>query len=292
MNTTVQAKGPMPGLRIRNSSEWSSVQMHLQAGGTLTPLLPLGDDAAIVWVPKNGCSTIKSVWLQLQGCRDEPLLCDPHMPALPHTYWLTPQELKFVGQHRAVMAIWRDPVERFVSACRSHLRELTRLAIDQKLETTTDDEATYRKAVDYHRDLLLKHGVASFADDSDPVYVMNAVALQLPQWIACHIDWSHHTIPQVAYLGGDPGCYHSLHGMESINELIQQWQTASGVEINGNAQNVSQDLQHDNPWRGLKPEHLTPEALEALNRFYAADWAFLALAQAGMSSAESDLQAA
>ena len=131
----------------------------------------------------------------------------------------------------------------------------------------------------------------TFADDSDPVYVMNAVALQLPLWIPCHIDWSHHTIPQVAYLGGDPGCYHSLHGMESINALVQRWKTASGVEINGNAQNVSKDL-HDNPWRRVKREHLTPEALEVLNRFYAADWAFLALAQAGMSSAESDLQAA
>lgn len=292
MNLSVQANGAMPGLRIRNSSEWASVQMHLQAGGTLTPLLPLGDDAAIVWVPKNGCSTIKSVWLQLQGCGDEQLLCDPHMPALPHTYWLTPQELKVVAQHRAVMAIWRDPVERFVSACRSHLQELTRSAIDQKLETSTDDAATYCKILDYHRDLFLKHGVASFADDSDPVYVMNAVALQLPEWIACHIDWSHHTIPQVAYLGGDPSCYHSLHGIESIDALVQKWQTVCGIEIDASAQHVSKDLEHDNPWRRLKREHLTPEAHEALNRFYAADWAFLALAQTDTSSAESDLHAA
>ena len=233
MSETEQANGLMPGKRLRNHADWASAQQHLQGGGTLTPLLPLGNDAAIVWVPKNGCSTIKRVWLQLQGCREQHLLSDPHSSTLHHTYWLTPEELKIVAQHRAVMAIWRDPVERFVNSCRSHLQELTRSAIDQKLETSTDDEATYRKAVDYHRDLLLKHGVASFADDSDPVYVMNAVALQLPQWIACHIDWSHHTIPQEAYLGGDPGCYHSLHGMESINELIQQWKTVSEVEING-----------------------------------------------------------
>ena len=94
------------------------------------------------------------------------------------------------------------------------------------------------------------------------------------------------------FLGGDPGCYHSLHGIESINELVQKWQTVCGIEIDASAQHVSKDLEHDNPWRRLKPEHLTPEALEALNRFYAADWAFLALAQAGMSSAESDLKAA
>ena len=33
--------------------------------------------------------------------------------------------------------------------------------------------------------------------ESDPVEVMNAVAQELPQWIQCVIDWSHHTLPQV-----------------------------------------------------------------------------------------------
>ena len=292
MNLSVQANGAMPGLRIRNSSEWASVQMHLQAGGTLTPLLPLGDDAAIVWVPKNGCSTIKRVWLQLQGCREQHLLSDPHSSTLHHTYWLTPGELRIVAQHRALIAIWRDPIERFVSACRSHLIELTRSKIKLKLRTNTEDEATYQETLDYHRNLFLQHGIASFADDSDPVYVMNAVALQLRQWIPCHIDWSHHTIPQVAYLGGDPGCYHSLHGMENINELMQHWQTVSGMEIDVSSQHVSRDLEDENPWRRLKREDLTPEALQSLQQFYTADWAFLELAQTVLGPERSDRQAA
>lgn len=277
---------------MRNCADWASTQQHLQGGGTLTPLLPLGNDAAIVWVPKNGCSTLKRVWLQLQGCRDERFLSDPHGSALHHTYWLAPEELKIVAEHRALIAIWRDPIERFVSACRSHLIELTRSKIELKLRRATEDEATYQGALEYHRNLFLKHGIASFADDSDPVYVMNAVALQLPLWIPCHIDWSHHTIPQVAYLGGDPGCYHSLHGMENINELIQQWQTVSGMEIDMSSQHVSRDLEEENHWRRLKREHLTPEALRALHQFYAADWAFLELAQTVLGTERSHQRAA
>ena len=277
---------------MRNSADWASTQQHLQGGGTLSPLLPLGNDAAIVWVPKNGCSTLKRVWLQLQGCRDERFLSDPHGSALHHTYWLAPEELKIVAEHRALIAIWRDPIERFVSACRSHLIELTRSKIELKLRRATEDEATYQGALEYHRNLFLKQGIASFADDSDPVYVMNAVALQLPLWIPCHIDWSHHTIPQVAYLGGDPGCYHSLHGMENINELIQQWQTVSGMEIDMSSQHVSRDLEEENHWRRLKREHLTPEALRALHQFYAADWAFLELAQTVLGTERSHQRAA
>ncbi|WP_114994118.1 sulfotransferase family 2 domain-containing protein [Synechococcus sp. UW179A] len=292
MNQTDPASGQMPGLRIRSTSDWVCVQTHLQAGGTLTPLLPLGNDAAIVWVPKNGCSTIKRVWLQLQGYREQQLVSDPHSSALHHTYWLTPEELKIVAQHRGLIAIWRDPVDRFVSACRSHLVELTRFKIEQKLRTNTENEASYQEALEYHRDLFVRHGVASFADDSDPVYVMNAVALQLRQWIPCHIDWSHHTIPQVAYLGGDPSCYYSLQGMENINELMQHWQTVSGMEIDTTSQHISRDLKDENPWRRLKREHLTHEALRALHQFYAADWAFLELAQTVLSTERSDQRAA
>ena len=292
MSETLQSNGLMPGKRLRNHADWISAQQHLQDGGTLTPLLPLGNDAAIVWVPKNGCSTIKRVWLQLQGCRDEQLLSDPHGSALHHAYWLRPEELKYVAQHRAVMAIWRDPIDRFVSACRSHLIELTRAKIDQKLRTNTEDEASYQQALEYHRNLFLQHRIASFADDSDPVYVMNAVALQLRQWIPCHLDWSHHTIPQVAYLGGDPGCYHSLHGMENINQLMRHWQTVSGMEIDASPQHVSRDLEDENPWRRLQREHLTPQAIRALHEFYAADWAFLELAQTVLNTERSDQQAA
>ena len=292
MNQTVQAHGLMPGLRVTNHSQWCSLQQHLQTGGTLTPLLPLGNDAAIVWVPKNGCSTIKRVWLQLQGCREQQFLSDPHSSALHHTYWLTPEELKIVAQHRALIAIWRDPIDRFVSACRSHLVELTRSKIEQKLHTNTEDGDSYQEALEYVQSLLLQHGITSFDDDSDPVHVMNAVALQLHHWIPCHIDWSHHTIPQVAYLGGDPSCYYSLQGMENINELMQHWQTVSGMEIDASSQHVSRDLEDKNPWRRLKREHLTPEALRALHQFYAADWAFLELAQTVLGTEKSDQQAA
>ena len=292
MNQAVQAHRLMPGRRVNKPGDWVSTQQHLQGGGTLTPLLPLGNDAAIVWVPKNGCSTIKRVWLQLQGCREQQFLSDPHGSTLHHTYWLTPEELKIVAQHRALIAIWRDPIDRFVSACRSHLVELTRSKIEQKLLTNTEDGDSYQIALEYQRNLLLQHEIASFADDSDPVDVMNNVALQLRQWILCHIDWSHHTIPQVAYLGGDPSCYHSLHGMENINELMQHWQTVSGMEIDASSQHVSRDLEHENPWRRLRREHLTPEALRALHQFYAADWAFLELAQTVLGTERSDQQAA
>ena len=33
------------------------------------------------------------------------------------------------------------------------------------------------------------------------------------------------------------------------------------------------------PWRGLQRDQLSPAALGALQQFYAADWAFLELAQ-------------
>ena len=154
------------------------------------------------------------------------------------------------------------------------------------------DEASCREVLEYQQNLFLQHGIASFADDSDPVHVMNAVVLQLQHWIPCHIDWSHHTIPQVAYLGGDPGCYHSLHGMENINELMQHWQTVSGMEIDTSSQHMSRDLEHENTWRRLKREHLTPDALRALHQFYAADWAFLELAQTVLRTERFDQRAA
>jgi hypothetical protein len=42
---------------------------------------------------------------------------------------------------------------------------------------------------------------------------------------------------------------------------------------------VSQDLKQADPWRRLQRDQLSPDAIAALHRFYAADWAFLELAQ-------------
>ena len=67
MTLHLQANDPLPGLRVHNAAQWGAIQQQLQSGATLTPLLPLGEDAGVVWMPKNGCSTIKRAWLQLQG---------------------------------------------------------------------------------------------------------------------------------------------------------------------------------------------------------------------------------
>ena len=279
MSLHLQASDPLPGLRVHNAAQWGAIQQHLQSGATLTPLLPLGDDAGFVWMPKNGCSTIKRAWLQLQGWPLDQLPDEPHHAVLPHTHWLNRDELHAVAQHRRLMAIWRDPIDRFVSACRSHLRELTSPAIEAKLRNHSNgDQALYQQAVEFHRELFSKLGVESFAPDSDPVEVMNAVALKHPQWIHCHIDWSHHTLPQVAYLGGDPGVYHALLGMEQISRLLKHWGQASGRRLDATPQHVSAALADNDPWRRLKREQLSPAALDALQRFYAADWAFLELA--------------
>ena len=231
-------------------------------------------------MPKNGCSTIKRAWLQLQGWPLDQLPDEPHHAVLPHTHWLNRDELHAVAQHRRLMAIWRDPIDRFVSACRSHLRELTSPAIEAKLRRFSNgDGELFQQVVDQHDALFASHGVASFSAESDPVELMNAVAQQLPQWIQCHIDWSHHTLPQVAYLGGDPSLYFSLLGMEQMTPLLQRWQQASGVALDATPQHVSSALANDDRWRGLNRDQLSPAALDALQQFYAADWAFLELAQ-------------
>ena len=277
----LQAHDPLPGRRVRDPGrDWPQIQLQMRAGGQLSPLLPLGGDAGLVWAPKNGCSTLKRVWLQLQGADCHRPGFDPHSAALPFTHWLNSEELCGVSEHRSLVAIWRDPIDRFVSACRSHLRELTSSAIDAKLRHHSNgDEALYQQVVGYHDELFASHGVASFPAACDPVEVMNAVALQLSQWIQCHIDWSHHTLPQVAYLGGDPSVYFSLLGMEQITPLLQRWQQVSGVLLDATPQHVSSELANDDPWRGLQRDQLSPAALDALQQFYAADWAFLELAQ-------------
>ena len=88
MTFPLQASDPLPGVRVQELAHWSAIQVHLQGGASLTPLLPLGDDAGIVWVPKNGCSTIKRAWLQSQRFSEPLLLDEPHRAVLPHTHWL------------------------------------------------------------------------------------------------------------------------------------------------------------------------------------------------------------
>lgn len=280
MSLQLQATDPLPGLRVQDSAQWAAIQQQLQSGASLTPLLPFGDDAGIVWIPKNGCSTIKRAWLQLQGCPPDQLPDQLHHAVLPHTHWLNRDELHAVAPHRSLMAIWRDPIDRFVSACRSHLCELTSSAIEAKLRRFSNgDEELFQQAVSHHDELFASHGVAPFSPESDPVALMNVVALQLPQWIQCHLDWGYHTLPQVAYLGGDPSVYHALLGMEQITPLLQLWQQVSGVALDASPWNASAELAKDDSWHCLHRDQLSPAALGALQQFYAADGAFLELAQ-------------
>ena len=64
MSLQLQASDPLPGLRVQDSAQWAAIQQQLQSGVSFTPLLPLGDDGGVVWIPKNGCSTIKRAWQQ------------------------------------------------------------------------------------------------------------------------------------------------------------------------------------------------------------------------------------
>ena len=105
--------------------------------------------------------------------------------------------------------------------------ELTTGAIHAKLRSSSPDQSSFENGLCFHDELFAGHGIHSFADDADPVDVMNQAALQLPAWIACHIDWSHHTIPR-SLLGGDPSCYRTILGMEQIDALVAHWSKASG----------------------------------------------------------------
>ena len=276
----LRAEDPIPGVRVQNGDDWAQIQLRLRQGETLTPLLPLGADAGLVWIPKNGCSTLKRAWLQLQGTPSAEIHSQIHQAVLPSTHWLRPHELSAIAQHRNLVAIWRDPIDRYVSACRSHLIELTSSRIHSKLQANTQgNPQAYEEALAFHQQLFAEQGVPSFDDNADPVEVMNAVALQLPAWIQCHIDWSHHTIPQVSYLGGDPMPYTTLLGMEQIDWLLQQWSQSAGIQLDTTPQHVSQSLANSDPWRRLQQDQLSTDAVAALHRFYAADWAFLELAQ-------------
>lgn len=283
----LQASDPLPGLRVRSYADWAAVQQAMQGGATLTPLLPLGDDAAYVWVTKNGSSSLKWAWLQARfGAANAPATnLERHRAVQPHNHWLTPAELKAVADHRAIVAIWRDPIDRFVSACRSHLVELTTGRIEARLQAyAAESGAVLEDCLAFHHALFAHHGVSSFGDHSAPAAVMNLVALQLPGWIQCHLNWSHHVLPQVSFLGGDPSPYKTILGMEHISDLIAHWQASAGVPLDPSALHVSEPLAAGNPWRSLRREQLGAEALAALERFYAADTAFLLLAQQQLGS--------
>jgi len=138
----LRAEDPIPGVRVQSGEEWAQIQLRLRQGETLTPLLPLGADAGLVWIPKNGCSTLKRAWLQLQGTPAPDIHSSIHQAVLPSTHWLRPHELSAIAEHRALVAIWRDPIDRYVSACRSHLLELTSGRIHSKLQANTQRQPT------------------------------------------------------------------------------------------------------------------------------------------------------
>lgn len=266
----------LPGFQIQSQPEWAQMQIDLRNGLTRIPVLPLGHDAAYVWIPKNGCTTLKRAWLSSQGHAID----NVHQNALVHTTWMNTAEFEAVAQERTVVAIWRDPIDRFVSACRSHLKVLTTGAIRSKLWlATTGEKIRFQEALESQDRLFKRHRLCSFDDDLDPSIVMNRVALQLPAWIACHLDWSHHTIPQVSYLGGDPSCYSTILGMEQIQDLVQHWRSASGRDLDLSPQHVSAERAVVDRWRRLKREDLDMESLKALKDFYSVDYAFLDLAK-------------
>lgn len=266
-------------LQVIDDASWADLQQRMRSGETFSPLLPLGDDAAYVWVPKNGCTTLKRAWLRLHGHTYMEGLTI-HSAVLAETIWCTPADLGAMAGQRKLMAIWRDPIDRFVSACRSHLSELTTAHVLSRWRVSSaGDPVTYRAMASYHDQLFGEHSVQTFPDHSEPAEVMNAVALQLDSWIACHLNWSHHTLPQVSYLGGDPSVYTSVLGLEQIEVVLQHWQQVSGVALDATPQNASAALASNDPWRRLQRRDLTPDALGALERFYAADFAFITLAQ-------------
>ena len=266
----------LPGLQIKSQPDWAQMQIDLRNGLTRIPVLPLGHDAAYVWIPKNGCTTLKRAWLSSQGHATD----DVHKNALDYTRWLDPVEFKNLAQQRTVVAIWRDPIDRFVSACRSHLKVLTTGEIRAKIQlATTGNPKLFQEALESHDRLFKRHRLRSFDDAADPRIVMNRVALQLSDWIACHLDWSHHTIPQVSYLGGDPSPYSTILGMGQIQTLVQHWRDASGRDLDLSPQHVSAERTVDDRWRRLKREDLDVHAMKALKDFYCVDYEFLDLAQ-------------
>lgn len=275
-----EAKGRIVGRDL----SWTDVQLAMRGGQPLAPLLPLGEQAAFLWIPKNGCSTLKRAWLVASGhwpADADAAHLDIHGAALAHTRWLTPEQLREVASRRHLVAVWRDPIERFVSACRSHLVELSTGRVLARLRAGAGGTGpAYEQMLAFHDQLFRRHGVQSFRDDADPVAMLNRVALDLSRWIPCHIDWSHHTLPQTAFLGDDPALVADLVPMARIGDLVAHWSRASGRPIPPQPLHVSADEAAADPFRRLTVSDLSAEARAALEAFYAADRAFHAAWQA------------
>ncbi len=155
--TSLQLKpeDPIPGVRVQSAEDWVLIQLRLRQGETLTPLLPLGADAGFVWIPKNGCSSLKRAWLQLEGVAPDEIHSEIHASVLTSNHWLRPDQLSALAQHRNMVAIWRDPIDRYVSDCRSHSIEFTNGRIHAKLQANSQGNSqAYEQALTFHQQLL------------------------------------------------------------------------------------------------------------------------------------------
>ncbi|MFL0729045.1 MAG: sulfotransferase family 2 domain-containing protein [Prochlorococcus sp.] len=256
-------------------------------GETISPLLPLGSDAAYVWVPKNGCSSLKRAWLQASGTITNITELESTYvlgAVLPFTHWLRPNELRAVAEYRNLIAIWRDPIDRYVSACRSHLNQLTTKSINARLNIhARGDQSVFDRNHAKYDSSFRKLGIQSLDDNADPRDLMNQVALELNAWVCSFLEWTHHTLPQIRFLGNDPSLYTTILGMNQIGELVNQWRNASGQYIQQKAENVSKD-HVDDPFRMLSRGDLNSQAIDALESFYACDRDFLEHAQEKLGS--------
>ena len=278
---------PIPGLRCDHQERWLDLQLIMLNGETISPLLPLGSDAAYVWVPKNGCSSLKRAWLQASGTITNITELEStyvHGAVLPFTHCLRPNELRAVAEYRNLIAIWRDPIDRYVSACRSHLNQLTTKSINARLNIhARGDQSVFDRNHAKYDSSFRKLGIQSLDDNADPRDLMNQVALELNAWVCSFLEWTHHTLPQIRFLGNDPSLYTTILGMNQIGELVNQWRNASGQYIQQKAENVSKD-HVDDPFRMLSRGDLNSQAIDALESFYACDRDFLEHAQEKLGS--------
>jgi hypothetical protein len=278
---------PIPGLRCDHQERWLDLQLIMLNGETISPLLPLGSDAAYVWVPKNGCSSLKRAWLQASGTITNITELEStyvHGAVLPFTHCLRPNELRAVAEYRNLIAIWRDPIDRYVSACRSHLNQLTTKSINARLNIhARGDQSVFDRNHAKYDSSFRKLGIQSLDNNADPRDLMNQFALELNAWVCSFLEWTHHTLPQIRFLGNDPSLYTTILGMNQIGEVVNQWRNASGQYIQQKAENVSKD-HVDDPFRMLSRGDLNSQAIDALESFYACDRDFLEHAQEKLGS--------
>jgi hypothetical protein len=246
MPPVLSTDDPLPGLRVTSPDLGLQLQQTLEAGESRIPLLPLGGDAAYVWVPGNGSTRLKHAWLVASGIRPDGWTPENdgivHALTLPHTFWLDPHQLEAVVAHRRLVAIWRDPLERFVAACRYRL-----------------------------------HALSIAGADATPVERMNHVALDLATSRPGDLEWSLRTLPQTSYLSGRPDLYTTLLDLNAIPKLVAHWSQVSGTAIPP-AFSTTRGAE-------LCVADLQPEAVSALEAIYASDRAFLALARLRLGSA-------